>query len=102
MAHVAELKSSRVIWKQKPLACNINKLSETLQGSVMPYTISPARSIAFPCISEIMAFRSMAEGLDAPLETFPESYHPLIAKLVHGRYRERFMNISRADSFVHL
>ena len=40
----------------------------------------------------------MAEGLDAPLETFPESYHPLIAKLVHGRYRQRFINISRANS----
>ena len=30
----------------------------------------------------------MIEGLDAPMETFPESYHPVIAKLVHGRYSQ--------------
>lgn len=93
MTHVAELKSGKVIWKQKPLACDINKLSETLQGSVTYHTVPPACSVAFPCILEIMAFRSMAEGVEAPLGTFPESYHPLIAKLVHGRYRERFIHI---------
>ena len=33
----------------------------------------------------------MIESLDTPLETFPKSYHPVIAKLVHGRYSQRFL-----------
>jgi hypothetical protein len=44
----------------------------------------------------------MAEGLDAPLETVPESYHPVIAKLVHGRYAQRFLDTPRANELVHL
>lgn len=41
MAHIAELKSGKVIWKQKPLACD--KLSDTLQGPVVSYTVPLAR-----------------------------------------------------------
>ena len=84
MAHIAELKSGKVIWKQKPLACD--KLSETLQGPVS--LTQPRQRAEYHFLAEIMSFRSMIESLDAPLETFPKSYHPVIAKLVHGRYSQ--------------
>jgi hypothetical protein len=55
-----------------------------------------------PFLTEIMAFRSMVEGLDAPLGTFPESYHAVIAKLVHGRYSQQFLDTPHIGDFVHL
>ncbi|KAF7363296.1 hypothetical protein MSAN_00984800 [Mycena sanguinolenta] len=62
---IAELKSGKVIFKQKPIS--FEKHSETLQ--------------------EIVKFREMLEERHArkadPLTSIPEEYKPVIAKLVH-------------------
>lgn len=61
----------------------LEKLSETLQGIVHLELNEPHLCLTY--FVEIVKFREMIEKQESPLQSLPDEYFPLIAKLGHER-----------------